>query len=166
MTDDADISSDPYPKWDEATDPDGYVREDLEPKDVFLDSLLDFIVGFDEEHDGSMGMVVISNGAVVSGLVISRRAFIDANTEMLASNSDGDFAPSVKKVWDFSASLVAEIRDRRDAAKLPTRPHTFLHMKNARIHTGSSHVDVPFWRGTMQDITGWSMGSHNPPGSR
>jgi hypothetical protein len=159
------IEDAPRPKWSPEGDPDGYTWDDIQAKDYLLESLLDFFVGFDDEGSGAIGITVQSNGATVSGIAISRRAWIDAMKVTMDASMTGGYNEALGTVFDKTAEHITGIYKRRDEADLPTRKRGFIHMRNVRILGGAESVELPLWRGTLEDVTGWSMGSWNPPGS-
>ena len=164
MTDATDETKD-VPKWDEENDPDGMTRKDITPKDWALDTLLHFIVGFnDDGDDGSIGLTVTCGGATVSGITISRKQWLDGMSKTFHENATGDLADNLDKVWKMYADNAIDKAKERDAANLPSRRRGFIHMRDARIHENGG-INVPFWRGNLDDVTSWSLGSHNPPGS-
>lgn len=169
MSDDTTEPTDeaPPPKWSPEDDPDGYTWDDIRPKDFLLESLLDFYVGGDDTSaEGAIGITVLSGGLTVSGIAISRRAWIDAMKATFAKSMTSDYSDAIGTVYDMTAERLEDVYKRRDAADLPTHKRTHLHMRDVRIIMGvDDHVTMPLWRGTLDDVTGWSMGSWNPAGS-
>lgn len=148
--------------WDPDADPDSYTRDEITPKDWYLETVLDFSHGFNDEHmDGIVGLTVIAGGAVVSGISISRAAWIAGMVD-LYTQANVNTAPHIEKLFNFAHDTVAERAKSREEADLPTRARGFLHMKDARIGVGDTYTQVPLWRGALADITGWSLGSWNP----
>ncbi|MFJ3395292.1 hypothetical protein [Leifsonia aquatica] len=150
--------------WDPAADPDGYTWDDVRPKDWYLDTVLNFAHGFsDETVGGTVGLTVTSNGVLVSGLAISRTEWIAATVDQYKQSGAAGTAPYIDKLFNEVHDDVVDAAAKREAARLPRRAQNFLHMKDVRLGTGTVTTQVPLWRGALADITGWSMGSWNPP---
>lgn len=155
---DADESAKP---WDPSTDPDGYTRDEISPKDGYLDTILDFTHGLnDESLVGHVGLTVITGGALVSGLAISRAAWIAGMVDAYAQASP-DTAPHIEKIYNRRHGSVLSMAAGRDAADLPTLARLALHMKDVQISIGGVTTNVSLWRGSLADVTGWSFGSWN-----
>lgn len=147
-------------EWSPENDPDGVTREELEAQDWLLESLFDFMFGYmDERTESSFGATFVVGGQQVSGTVISRRAWIKEQEAALQDR--GDAAESLGKymraVWDSVTQRLDEKDKNRQAQDLPNPSRSFFHMKDARIGTGKAATSVPFWRGHMDEITGWSL---------
>jgi hypothetical protein len=156
-------SEEPMKPWDPETDPDGYTRDDITSKDWYLDTVLNFVHGFNDEHPGGVvGLTVASNGVVVSGLAISRAEWMAAVVDQYKQAGADETAASIEKVFKQAHDMVVEGAKDRDKADLPSRARGFLHMKDARLGAGDTFTQVPLWRGDLADITGWSLGSWNP----
>ncbi|MEV7826445.1 hypothetical protein [Microbacterium enclense] len=157
-----DDGAEPTP-WDEQNDPDGYTLDDISPKDWYLDTTLNFIHGFyDKNEGGVIGMTVQSGGVVVSGLAISRAAWVTETGKLYAMAGAEETGTYVEKVFRQAHNAAVEKAEERDAADLPTRARRYLHMKDVRFGVGDQWTQVPLWRGKLDDITGWSLGSWNP----
>lgn len=153
--------------WDEASDPDGYTRAEVMPNDWYLDTLLDFFVGDNDDNDeGAIGITVTTAGAVVSGIAISRKAYIERSVELLRrSDTRDDLVEAVETVWNLGATQTIDEANRRRKTDLPPRARRFIHLRDARVWAPEGRMNVPLWRGTLADVTGWSLGSHNEIGA-
>ncbi len=140
-------------------DPDGLTWDDVLPKDVYLDILLNSVVGEKDDHlPGEFGLTVISGGAVVSGMVIARKAWVQLLIESVRDAGSAPLAEVLEGTLPrFEEELDAH-SDRRDKLNLLAHKRTHIHMRDARIFNGAT-TNVPLWRGALEDITGWSMGS-------
>ena len=162
LTNDDTDAPEPAP-WDPETDPDGYTYDDIRPKDWYLDTVLNFVHGFNDEHPGGIvGLTVTSNGAVVSGLAISRTEWMAGVVAQYNEAGADETAIYIEKVFNQAHDTVVGRAKERDEADLPSRARGFLHMKGVQIGTGTATTTVPLWRGSLADITGWSLGSWNP----
>lgn len=150
-------------QWTPENDPDGYTLDDISPKDWYLDTVLDFVHGFNDEHPGGIvGLTVTSNGVVVSGLAISRAEWIAGVVDQYKEAGADQTATYIDKLFRQAQDSVIERAKHRDEADLPSRARGFLHLKDARLGAGETYTQVPLWRGALTDITGWSLGSWNP----
>jgi hypothetical protein len=151
-------------KWDPNTDPDGYTWDDISPKDWYLDTVLNFVLGFSDEYEGgSVGLTVQSNGVTVSGMAISRTEWIAGIVGQYAQAGAEDTGKYIKQLFEQANAQAIDGDKERQKAELPTTARRFLHLKDARIGHGDQYTQVPLWRGKLSDITGWSLGSWNPP---
>jgi hypothetical protein len=163
--------------FDEETDPDGYKLSEVLADDFFLDTFLSPIASATVR--GKFGMVLNCGGVVVSGLVIGYREYVERTAELLEHAQGKSPEPAAGQGPSEGAGLGAVIteawtsvldgwekkdREREDAG-LMTRTPRYVHMRDARIYAGSESIDVPLWRGSVESVTGWSLGSHNPPGA-
>ncbi|MBT1667316.1 hypothetical protein [Curtobacterium flaccumfaciens] len=162
MTDDNAVpTADEEPtKWDPSSDPDGYTRDEMRSKDLLLDAVLDFGVGRREEPGGSFNLTVTLGGQMVSGRAISRGEWADA---VATQYEQGGGTEYLRKVFDLVNEKIIAEQKRREGADLPIRGRRFLHMKDVRIGIGGKYTEMPYWRGALDDIVGWSLGSWNPP---
>lgn len=162
MTDEAvaPAAEDKPAKWDPATDPDGYTREDVRSKDFLLNVMLDFGLGTREEPGGSFNLTLIVGGQVVSGIAISRGEWMDAVAGQFEGAGGHEY---LRKIFDKANDAIVEEEGRRTAADLPTRARRFVHMRDVRIGNGNVWTEVPYWRGALADVSGWSLGSWNSP---
>lgn len=143
-------------KWDPASDPDGYTWEDVRSKDFLLDVVLDFALGEREEPGGSFTLTITTGGQVVSGTAISRSEWMDA----VASQYEGAGGTEhLRQVFEKLQERILEEMDRRKAADLPEGARGFVHMRDVRIGNGNVWTQVPYWRGALADVSGWSLGS-------
>lgn len=146
-------------EWDPAVDPDGYAREDVAPKDWYLDTVLNFVHGMDDSHEGSVALTVQSDGAVVSGQAISRKEWIERITRQYDQAGAAETGKHIDNLFNLMHTRAVTKHGERVAAGLPTAARRFLHMKDAHITHGSSEIVLPLWRGKLEDISGWSLGS-------
>jgi hypothetical protein len=162
MTDDTAVATanEKPEKWDPASDPDGYTPAEVRSLDLLLDAVLDFGIGRREEPGGSFNLTVTLGGQVVSGKAISRGEWADA---VAAQYEQGGGTEHLRKVFDMVNKRIIEDQERREEADLPTLGRRFLHMKDVRIGIGDQWTEMPYWRGSLKNIVGWSLGSWNPP---
>lgn len=147
-------------KWDPKTDPDEYTLDDVAPKDFLLNAALNFAHGIADEGRGSFGLTVTLGGQVLTGTAISRTEWTDGVTTQYEAGGGTEY---LRKVYNEANATVAADRERRLAANLPPRARRFLHMREVRVDIGGGSVGVlPFWRGALADVTGWTFGEFTP----
>lgn len=156
--------SDPAP-WTPDGDPDGYTFEDVRPKDSYLQTILSFYTGMNDQGEGAIGLTLQLNGSIVSGIAISRKAWIDGTVESLTTAAGSEMGEAVGSVFNLINDKHIERQEARDKADLPVRHREFVHMKDVRVTVGGAndYYGLPLWRGSLDDVTGWSLGSWNPP---
>lgn len=144
------------PKWDPATDPDGYTSDDVAPKDFMLDAVLNFVHGMKDEDRGSFGLTVTLGGQVLSGRAISRTEWTEG---VAAQYEASNGTKHLREVYDQVNATVTTRHEERRAADLPPRARRFLHMSDVQVDLGGGNFAVlPFWRGALKDVTGWTLG--------
>lgn len=170
MTDERAETTGPEPEatrndWDPSNDPDGYTHEDVQPKDIYLQTILGFYTGSNDQGEGAIGMTLQLNGSIVSGIAISRKTWMDATIKSLTTAAGTEMGEAVSSVFDLINDKYIERHDKRDQADLPLRRREFVHMKDVRVTVcgANDSYGLPLWRGSLDDVTGWSLGSWNPP---
>jgi len=68
-------------------------------------------------------------------------------------------ATYVEQLFQEAHDAYVENSDKRRQGDLPTRARRFLHMKDVSFGNGTATTTLEFWRGSLADITGWSLGS-------
>lgn len=144
----------------DADDPHGITDADIQSKDGFLDLLMSLYIGFDDSWEGAIGMTIQSQGAVISGTVISRVEWSRRVVEELRNGGGGEAADRLGQLYDKTNNRLLEEWKDRDEQDLLGRARRFIHMRDARIINGNI-INVPLWRGSLADVTGWSLGSYS-----
>lgn len=98
----------------------------------------------------------------MSGLAIGRDEWIKRMVDLYRGSGAPDTAGYIEELFNKVQNITVERAKERRDADLPTRARGFLHMKDVQIGTGTVTTQVPLWRGSLADITGWSLGSWNP----
>lgn len=142
-------------------DPDELEVADFHHKDWALATFISMIVGIDDHHRGSASITVQSNGATITGMVISADEYFENVTGAIRESGAVEFADAIGEMWASLRADTAEWRAGRDAKGLPNPARRYIHMRDVSILTGSAIVKAPNWRGTLEDITGWSTGNFN-----
>ncbi|MBP5802372.1 hypothetical protein J2D78_09785 [Microbacterium maritypicum] len=133
---------------------DDVTPDELRVKDWMLEDLVRIF-----DNDGSaIGITIQSNGATISGLLIGADEYLRRVGETFEQSP----VPDMKVLPELWGKSLADTNDwlaERDSRGLARPARRFLHMRDARILTGSQPVNVPLWRGNLSDITGWALGS-------
>ncbi|TCK65785.1 hypothetical protein [Curtobacterium sp. PhB136] len=145
---------------DPANDPDRYTNDDVQSKNDLLAVVLESAFEYRDEMAGAFALTLTVGGQTVSGTAISRNEWIDAVASQHARPGDPD-QTGKEDVMPTQRAMVEEIR--RNAMDLPTRKRQLLHMRDVRIGIGDRWTELPYWRGALADVTGWSFGPWNAP---
>jgi hypothetical protein len=153
----------PAKKYDWENDPDGYTLDDVTPKDRYLNAFLLFILGsHDDGLDGSFGITLTTTGGTVSGIAITREAWIEGIKSQLrhvTTESNQETFDAIDTVFTGFSRMASEKSRERDANELPIAPRQFIHLRDAHLGVGPSSATTAFWRGSLADVIGWSVGS-------
>jgi len=145
-----------------APDPDGFKSSDFEPHDWVLDSLLAMTV--DSGVDNNLGLSVVSGGLLISGIAIHREKWLELFAAQIRNaGTDGSTEPlanAIEIIIGGQFTHINEMLDRRLQAELQRPPSHFLHFRDARVHA-PQYSDYPLFRVLIEDVTAWSLGSHN-----
>lgn len=160
----------PVPRWNPKNDPDGIRRRDLRENDWILNTLLDLTVDLGSSTENNIGLSVTVGGTLVSGTVIHRDKWAELLVEQMsgAAGQGTDITPiteALGKMIRQGHDDYAEMAARRDEQDLPNPARRFLHFRDARVHTPGQWQDSALWRVQVLEITGWSLGRHEPEDS-
>lgn len=135
MTNDAEHASD-------AVDP--LPRTDLDA-DNLLVNLVAVANLVDAEDDYHYDVVLTIGGTIVSGEMVS-----GAQYAAWAAKGSDFFAPLI----DFYGARVGVpiTQDVLDST-------SYIHLANATIYSGSDRLNVGYWRGLLDRVDGWSIGT-------
>jgi hypothetical protein len=134
-----------------------YAEEDL--RDEELDLVLKFIFGMNGEHkDGSVGITVSVGGTVISGNAVNYQVWNDLVIEGIrAAGADG-VADAMRRVSNTRDEVHEKMVERREKHGVPAPPFGYLHLRDARLITGSAALSGPgLWRVRTDRIDGWSF---------
>lgn len=116
------------------------------------------------EHDGSsrssMSITLSTNGGVVSGHLITR----DVWKSLWSDQLKGATGTGVEALSTFPDDLDAAIDGavQESGAEPPKDDglRYFVHLKNATLFVpGVDRIGFPLWRGRLDSVTGWSLGT-------
>lgn len=148
-------SATPITPYDFDSDPDGVRQEDFSDRDRLLELLLAVVPG-ETDSDNAVGITVVVNGAVVSGLAVSLAHWQQLwTTEIRAANKPlGDVFNTVMADW---VTERADIVARREAEDRPTPGPSYLHLKDAHIVTGGFRQHLGLMRVRRARIDAWTL---------
>ena len=133
----------------------GADREQYDTYDWTLDILVSFVAGMDEHTGPQMGLTLTVGGTLISGTLCSMGAWLDAIAEIPVSSSDAE--PVMDAIVDSWRETLPEMAAARAAN--PSR-REFLHMRNARVHMGSTNHNVGAIRVRLSEVTAWAFGEY------
>jgi hypothetical protein len=127
--------------------------------DWILSLLHDFCIGLDDT-DATMALTVATGGLVISGLVVPYRRWRQRHLDKFHEGGlDQRYVAMFLSAFAHTDTEEAELRAQRDDLGLVMPDYRFLHMLDATIFSGSGPLTVSTWRGRMDSIDGWSLGS-------
>lgn len=144
-------------RYDFSTDPDGVTREEILDKDYYLELLFDMLFGLEDDETGSAGMTFHMGGTVISGTAIAHNVWRELFLEQLAKG--GELGEAMREISDEAIQRADETNARRRSEGRPIVGRQMVHMKDAVIYSGNKELRVGLWRGTIDSIDGWTMGT-------
>lgn len=142
------------------SDPDGFRRSDFVPKDWTLDVVLHVLTGELDDAEGSATVTLVIDGVVVSGTLISGVAYAATLRERLAQNTGPQDVTDMASIFEIGHRTQVESLTRRKQRGLALPRRRFLHMRDVRVYTGGSSIDMPLFRGRLDRVSGWSFGGY------
>lgn len=131
--------------------------EEVTPKDWMLENIVDIFSGEDDNSRNALSITLQTNGATVSGVLISVGEYLERMGKEFEASPVPDLKVLAEAWWRAMESLTTTAKNRREAGFPPIR-RRYIHMKDVRIFSGPSALDFSLWRGTLADVTGWSVG--------
>ncbi|TFD23542.1 hypothetical protein [Cryobacterium lyxosi] len=159
--DNSDAISEKKPWGQVSNDPDGLTASDVRPKDSALDSLMDFVVGSNDEGGGVIGIALSLNGSFVSGTLIGEQNWRKGTVDIFRNNDAEPMAQGLENVLGNEAERLHEFSESRRSAELLGLTRRFIHLKDARVYAPGVQFNSGYWRGSLADVSGWSLGSHH-----
>jgi hypothetical protein len=145
---------------DEPATNDGGPGEEL-PALEDVDYLLQTIVWATNQPPGTdrTGITLYVSGSVISGQLISRRAFYDGMADEIDEAVRRDTGNEASAFGTMFRDLG---REQDEAPDLGSTRTAFLHLAEARVFA-SAGPPIPtnrgvFWRGRLSSIDGWNIG--------
>lgn len=148
------------PDYDFSTDPHGVTKEEILSSDFFLTNLMEMSFGHHNERKGSIGLTVVCDGVVISGIAISGSEWDRRIVESLSASHSG-LGSAFAELADDMRARRKEVIEARIQDERPLPPFRYIHMRNARVNTGILAQEMPLWRGELSKVSGWTIGSTN-----
>lgn len=147
--------SDPSDQGQRAT------RHGHDGKDWVLSALVEAFTGAHDESRNSVSVTVQSNGATITGMLISGDEYFENLAAQFREAAGPVFADAMQEIWSGRREEGLQQQDQRDERGLPPATRRYIHMRDVSILAGPAIVRAPHWRGTLDDITGWCLGSYS-----
>lgn len=140
------------------TQDDGRVEEPP-VRDLYLHMLIKLLEK-DETNRSDIPVTLTTNGTVVYGKLIAMEAWKQLWPESLR-DAQGTGADVVR---DFLETIDTAFKMLREEEGLPEPEddglRNFVHLKDAVVLApGTDGLRTPLWRGRLDSITGWSLGT-------
>jgi hypothetical protein len=123
------------------------------------DEFLTRLVGLANRKGLGIGVVLQLHGTVVKGELCSATDYwselaeqvgrLDTPTQLAVTARD-------KIATDFKA-IGASLRKRLDDDESAPHVPIHIHLRNAVVLVGASHLDAPLWRGRLASVDGFSL---------
>ena len=137
------------------------------------EAVLSELVGVCDDSEFSMAVTVQAGGFLVSGVLLSMVAYFHGLAELVRGAAAGGAAQetldAVPGLFDGFGQQQEQRRERRlrllQNPRAPTEPEdrvrpAYLHLRDARlIGPGGEIATVPFWRGRLDHIDAFWLGS-------
>lgn len=143
--------------------------EDFELPAPDVDWFLQNLVHLANNQVLDMPITLHVGGVVVTGTLISGRAYFEQLSELLAGGLPlwlGEAKEDIRKAFSLPADIYprgsVEEREARGEDTRLTNPGQFIHLKDARFVIGEALVPKTqpvLWRGRLASVDGWVLGS-------
>ncbi|MCC3276388.1 hypothetical protein LJ753_10955 [Arthrobacter sp. zg-Y20] len=148
--------------YDFSTDPDRVTLADVRTHDIYLDALLDMVlgpIGVHDDNDRWLSLTVTAGGVTVSGRAIGPDTWAKKMESEVAKVHPG-VAEGFTSLHENVSKLFDEMRRRREEENRPQTARRFLHMSDVTIfaNTGAP-LQLPLWRGQMCEVSSWTLGT-------
>lgn len=126
-------------------------------RDLYLHMLIKLLEG-DETNSSNIPVTLTTNGAVVHGQLITMETWKELWPETLR-DAQGTGAELIRGFLDSIDTAFKQVREE-DGLPEPEDDglRNFVHLKEAVVH-GTNGIALPLWRGRLDSITGWSIGT-------
>ena len=115
-----------------------------------------------EKTSLELGITLNVNGLLVTGFLISQRAYFEGLTERVKSTSSDS---ETKGVLEHFLGELKEVA-LRDSQNVKTGFSPFIHLRNVKIYPSEGRGMPTFgealWRGDIRAINGFSLGEMVP----
>lgn len=126
--------------------------------DFRLSLMLDLLFGTEDDNpDGSASLTLVTQGATISGTVVSTEKYEEGLAEGVEENS-----PVMASAIRAQNGAIAEARARNraaDKAASLTPLRSFAHFSEATVMSGSTRLQVKNLRVSLRDVSAWTLGA-------
>lgn len=134
--------------------------------DDYLRGLVHAINISTDVEEPEQAITLCVKGVIVTGTIIPEYQWFAEVGQMLGSSLEPallemsaelrEDRDNLRKARDALAELPEEFRSAIDSTEMTA----YIHLKEARIVSGSSfvHKDGTYWRGRLDEVSGWSVG--------
>jgi len=130
---------------------------DVPSLDFFLNMLLN-VMG--DAAESSATLTLYYGGAIISGYAIPDRRWVSLWLDQLAS---GGVPVGTEAQQEIENTFDAIRASRGDTLDL-SHTHRFVNMRDVTVYLGGNQFNIPLWRGRLEQVDGWSMGTFGPRG--
>lgn len=121
------------------------------------DAALVTFINLAEKESASIDLTLLVRGALVIGTPISARQWGQALLESLAdaiNRSNPGVGDSLRKVPEESTERTTPSSGEEEK----TGPQ-YVHLRNVVVLAGHATSHLPLWRGRVDQVDGWTLGS-------
>lgn len=122
------------------------------------DAVLDTFVYIINENDIEMGLTLFVGGLIVTGDLISFKKYLEGIGESF-QESESEVAKSIGEV--ISSIIPEKTEDKESEEGQDSSDVNFIHLQNVTVISSNTNYSVPFWRGSLASVDGFSFGKFN-----
>lgn len=112
--------------------------------------LLNLVRGATVSND-RISLILNVKGLIVSGLLISGKSYFEKNGDEIAQAKAVYSSEEAENIKKYFYDIAQE--------QLETIELNFIHLENTTIWSGSQSFKVGLWRGKLEEVDGYSIGS-------
>ncbi|TDV54623.1 hypothetical protein EC919_104362 [Pseudomonas graminis] len=135
----------------------GLVKNEWDGRQV--DWLLQWLCAFINDTNLRVGITLTVGGSIITGTLIPHQDYF----ERLAADFSSPFAKTSEENRAAIHERILSFHVPLDPSAVPT-PVQYIHVDNARVHTGGSQVfpdKGTLWRGKISAVEGFVLGELN-----
>lgn len=137
--------------------------EDVTGFDFALQTVLFTHLGLgDDDPRGEIDLSLVIGGVIVRGTAVPERRYADRVKSLFRDPSSQE---SMEMIFGFEIEQRSQMIKEREAADLPAYARKFVHMIDATIVTGGAALEVPVYRGYLDEVSGWAFGGYMVTGA-
>ena len=137
-------------------------RISAEDENVNFDRLLQTIVLLANEYQVELGITLNVRGLIVSGMLVSDRAYFDGITQEVSKSEAHE---DTKKLFHTTFAKIASEFEEENTTEISSKRldslPKFIHLRTARMYP-SDDKSIPntgvWWRGRISEVSGFGWG--------